>query len=58
MGKEWRYFDELTWIGLEARGTGRKVWTWTDGTKVDYLAWVVGAPDAPESQRCVMVRFS
>ncbi|CAJ0589139.1 unnamed protein product [Cylicocyclus nassatus] len=43
-GRQWKNDNDLTWIGLWAEGTGRKVYTWTDGTKVDYLPWVVGAP--------------
>ncbi|CAJ0589141.1 unnamed protein product [Cylicocyclus nassatus] len=55
MGKQWKDYHELTWIGLWAKGTGRKVWTWTDGTKVDHLEWLGGTWDAPEDQRCVLL---
>ncbi|CAJ0589135.1 unnamed protein product [Cylicocyclus nassatus] len=55
-GRPWKDAHDLTWIGLLAEGTGsKKIWTWTDGTKFDYQAWVVGAPQVYEDQRCVLL---
>ncbi|CAJ0601812.1 unnamed protein product [Cylicocyclus nassatus] len=44
------------WIGLvrsDYLNSNRKDnWTWTDGTKVDFLAWGPGAPDDWEATEC------
>ncbi|CAJ0601380.1 unnamed protein product [Cylicocyclus nassatus] len=45
-GIRWEQFTHPTWIGLkQENGSNRKFWTWTDGTKVDYLAWAPNQPD-------------
>ncbi|VDN22454.1 unnamed protein product [Cylicostephanus goldi] len=52
--------EQSTWIGLVRSNHLNSNWTddwmWTDGTKVDFLAW---APDEPNNwkgkQRCVLV---
>ncbi|CAJ0589140.1 unnamed protein product [Cylicocyclus nassatus] len=54
-GRPWKDAHDLTWIGLWAKGTGSKVWAWTDGTKVDYLDWIARDPQAHEDQRCVLL---
>ncbi|CAJ0601834.1 unnamed protein product [Cylicocyclus nassatus] len=38
------------WIGLVRYGKDN--WTWTDGTKVDFLAWGPGAPNDWEATEC------
>ncbi|VDK52261.1 unnamed protein product [Cylicostephanus goldi] len=55
MGVPWSddYARELTWIGLRREGTQSRNWTWTDGTKVDFLAWTQGAPFS--GRDCVLV---
>ncbi|CAJ0602853.1 unnamed protein product [Cylicocyclus nassatus] len=57
MGKTWSddYGLDLTWIGLRSYGTQSRNWTWTDGTKVDFLAWI---PEAPVSGRDCALLYS
>ncbi|CAJ0594092.1 unnamed protein product [Cylicocyclus nassatus] len=45
MGKPYSEYRDLTWIGLWKEGKSGN-WTWTDGTKVDYLRWATGALDS------------
>ncbi|CAJ0599378.1 unnamed protein product [Cylicocyclus nassatus] len=38
-------WTEWTWIGLKRAEYNSERWLWTDGTKVDFLAWSKGSPD-------------
>ncbi|CAJ0593896.1 unnamed protein product [Cylicocyclus nassatus] len=42
----WSRHEDVTWIGLhQASYPSSKEWTWTDGTKVDYLPFAHGEPN-------------
>ncbi|VDK49471.1 unnamed protein product [Cylicostephanus goldi] len=51
--------SDLTWIGLKQLNyPSSKDWTWTDGTKVDYLAWAPTQPDnAGGVEHCVQCLY-
>ncbi|CAJ0601615.1 unnamed protein product [Cylicocyclus nassatus] len=53
-------YPQATWIGLARADYLNSNWTakwiWTDGTKVDFLAWSPIDPDnADDQERCVLV---
>ncbi|VDK54008.1 unnamed protein product [Cylicostephanus goldi] len=50
--------ERATWIGLRRADDSKGDWLWTDGTKVDFLAWSPNEPnDSSGNERCVEVHF-
>ncbi|VDK55045.1 unnamed protein product [Cylicostephanus goldi] len=58
-GKPWSKLTDYSWIGLkQADYPKNKEWTWTDGTKVDFLTFASNQPDNYQGrEHCTEVWF-